>query len=82
MLEKCWSNFSAIMIGGIKKEKAKFTFHIVMQILNNTDIEMVKCQTRQTSNLKFNVMYIFGFKILKIPKVYLDLTKRAISVAL
>ena len=79
MLGKCWSNFPAITIGGIKKEKAKFTFHIVMQILNNTDIEMVKCQT---SNLKFNVMYIFGFKILKIPKVYLDLTKRAISVAL
>ena len=44
MLEICWSNFPAIMIGRIKKEKARVTLHIVMQILNNTDIEMVKCQ--------------------------------------
>ena len=79
MLEKCWSNFPAIMIGRIKKEKARVILHIVIQILNNTDIEMVKCQT---SNLKFNVMYVFGFKIFKVPKVYLDLTNRAISVAL
>ena len=43
------------MTGGIKTEMASVTFHIVMQILNDTDIEMVKCQT---SNVKFNVMYI------------------------
>ena len=44
-----------MMIGGIKKEMASVSFNIVMQILNNTDIEMVKCQTL---NVKFNVMYI------------------------